>query len=430
MSTKRNVITTGVVTFIVSMFIISALSLGGFGSFSSNTVSTTTLTVTTGTSQSTTVTPTTSITSTIYTTTSTSPVTTSTTTSTITSTTTATSTTLIPQGKGILSIQLTDPPNLPTGVTAVYVSYSDIMVHVVLPNGTKEWVKINSQGTINLTSLINTAQTISKVLIDNGNYNIIRFNITSALATYNGENYTAFVRTAMLTVPIVGGIEVNDSKTAIALIDLQPTVINIGSKSTPEFIISAVARAYTVPPEEEQKERDIDEVGHRMNLNNKDWWKKLSEKIPRQIKIISASISQNTLSVVVNNTGQENITLQLMTVSQQASEREDEHQITSFLAGTAVFAIQKNGTLTPIQLVQKGQEGQAEEDSRTVFGGSGYYLLLRSKVTLSYEGNIVLGFGLPSRTGKVTPLQIAPGTKYYVTIVAEGAVATALIVAS
>jgi len=119
-----------------------------------------------------------------------------------------------------------------------------------------------------------------------------------------------------------------------------------------------------------------------------------------------------------------------VTVSQQTSEREDEHQIASFLAGTAVFTIQKNGTLTPIQVVQKGQEGQAEEDSRTVFGGSGYYLPVGSKVALSYTENIVLGFGLHSRGGKVTPLQITPGTKYYVTIVAEGAVTTALIVAS
>ncbi len=305
MSTKRNVITTGVVTFIVSIFIISILSFGGFGSIPSNTVSTTTLTVTTGTSPSTTSSPASST----YTTSSTTPSTTSsaTTTSTITSTTTATSTTPIPQGEGILSIQLTDPPRVPIGVTGVYVSYSDIMVHVAQANGTRGWLEVPSQGTINLTSLTNVAQTISNATIETGIYNAVRFNITSALATYNGKNYTAFVRTAMLTVPIVGGIEVNSSKTAVTLVDLQPTVINIGSKSTPEFIISAVATAYTVPPTAYR----VPPVGRRINLANVEWWNRLMEKIPRQIQIKSASLSQNSISVVVNNTGFENLTLQL-----------------------------------------------------------------------------------------------------------------------
>ncbi|MGD0329678.1 MAG: DUF4382 domain-containing protein [Nitrososphaeria archaeon] len=415
MSTKRNVITTGVVTFIVSMFIISILTFGGFGLIPSNAVSTTTLTVTTGTLSSTTLT---STASSSYTTSSTTPIST---TSTITSTTTATSTTPIPQGEGILSIQLTDPPHVPIGVTGVYVNYSDIMVHVAEANGSRGWLKVQSQGSINLTSLTNVAQTISTALIENGTYNAVRFNITSALVTFNDMNYTAFVRTAMLTVPIVGGIEVNSSSTAVTLLDLQPTVINIGSKSTPEFIISAVATAYTVPPTAYR----VPPVGHRINLNNINWWNRLMEQIPRQIDIKSASLTQNSLNVVVNNTGYENLTLELVIVSQP--EAISQGNLMSSLAGTAVFAIQKNGTLTPLKVVQGMRK--VADDSKIVFGGSGYNLPVSSNVGLSYKGGITLGFGLPSGKSTVTPLQITSGTKYYVTVVAEGAIATYLVTA-
>ncbi len=97
----------------------------------------------------------------------------------------------------------------------------------------------------------------------------------------------------------------------------------------------------------------------------------------------------------------------------------------SSLAGTAVFIIQKNGTLTPIQLVQGPRK--IEVDAKTVFGGLGYNLPVSSNVKLSYSGGITLGFGLPSGERAVTPLQITSGTKYYITVVAEGVTTTIMV---
>jgi len=424
MSTKRNVIMTGVATFVVAMIIISALSYWGFGSNFSNTVSTTTLTVTTGTSQSTTVT---SPTSSTYTTSSTTSTVTSSTTYTTTPTTTytTTTTTTVSKTEGVLSIQLTDPPILPDGVTAVYVNYSNIAVHVAPANDTHGWVEVNSTGTLNLMDLINVSQTISSVKIESGKYNLLRFNITSAIVTYDGKNYTAFVRTGQLKMPIIGGIEVTDSKPTTTIIDVQPTVFNIGNTSYPEFIISAVAKAYPVPENEEKPE--MHRIGYRMGLVNKEWWNKLKENFPRQIEITSASLSQKSLEVAVKNTGSKNVTLKLVIVSQLLAIPQGENKpiATPIFTGAAVFVIGEDGSLKPITLVL--EKTTAEEHAQTIFESKGYDLNVGSTIKLAYNGEIVFGFGL--RVGE-EPYQIVPGAKYSITIVGDGVLARTTVVAS
>lgn len=55
------------------------------------------------------------------------------------------------------------------------------------------------------------------------------------------------VPSAELKVPIIGGIEVTNSTLSATIIDLRPTVFNIGSALTPEFIIQPVAKTFAVP---------------------------------------------------------------------------------------------------------------------------------------------------------------------------------------
>ena len=416
MSTKRNVIMTGVTTFVVAMIIIATLSIGGFGPQPPNTTSSSTGT-------STTTNPTSSTTSTPSTT---STVTSSTTyTTTPTTTYTTTTTTTVPKTEGVLSIQLTDPPILPDGVTAVYINYSNIAIHVALANETHGWVEVNSEGTLNLTDLIDISQTISSVKIESGKYNLLRFNITSAIVTYEGKNYTAFVRTGQLKMPIIGGIEVTDSKPTTTIIDIQPTVFNIGSKSNPEFIISAVAKAYPVPENEEKPE--MHRIGYRMGLVNKEWWNKLKGNFPRQIEVTSASLSQKSLEVAVKNTGSENVKLKLVIVSQLLAipQGEDKPVTTPIFTGATVFVIGEDGSLKPIILVL--EKASAEEHAQTIFESKGYDLNVGSTVKLAYNEEIVFGFGL--RVGE-EPYHIISGAKYSITIVGDGVLARTTVVAS
>ena len=95
--------------------------------------------------------------------------------------------------------------------------------------------------------LFNSSTTMASIKVTTGVYNALRFNISSAAVTFNGKNYTAFVPRALLTILIPGGIRVNATTSSAEIIDMSPTVLNIGSESTPEFIISTAASCFRVP---------------------------------------------------------------------------------------------------------------------------------------------------------------------------------------
>ncbi|MGQ9782050.1 MAG: DUF4382 domain-containing protein [Nitrososphaeria archaeon] len=306
MSTKKNILISGGLTFVMTVALITAISMSGF------TPQIITTTSPSETSSSTTGSQVTSTSSTTATSTTSTTYTTKTYTTTTTHTTTYTTTT-VPKEEGVLSILLTDPPTLPEGVTAVYITYNSIAVHAAESNETHGWIKIADEETVNLMSLIDVSQTISSVKMESGKYNMIRFNITSAKITYDGKDYSAIVRTGNLTVPIIPPIEVKDYEPSATIIDIHPTVFNVGSKLEPEFVISAVAKACPVPENEEQPE--MHRVGFRMSLGDKEWWRRLREQFASKIEITSASLSRSSLAVTVKNTGNVNLRLKLVIIS-------------------------------------------------------------------------------------------------------------------
>ena len=109
-----------------------------------------------------------------------------------------------PSNAGTVDVLLTDPPTLPAGVTAVFVTYSNVAVHVRGAGNQSGWTNSNTAGTLNLVKLVNVSSTIATIKVSTGVYNELRFNISSAAVTFNGKNYTAFVQGAELTVPIPG----------------------------------------------------------------------------------------------------------------------------------------------------------------------------------------------------------------------------------
>src|SRR2546426_6869015 len=67
--------------------------------------------------------------------------------------------------KGTLSVLLTDPPHVPFGVTKVYITYSNLAVHVSEAGNQSGWTLLKSGGSIELLSTVNVGQTISSVKI-------------------------------------------------------------------------------------------------------------------------------------------------------------------------------------------------------------------------------------------------------------------------
>src|SRR3989441_10621572 len=332
---------------------------------------------------------------------------------------------------GTLSVLLTDPPHVPFGVTKVYITYSNLQVHVSEAGNKSGWTLLKSGGSIELLSTVNVGQTISSVKIAAGEYNLLRFNISSAQVTYNGKNYTAFVPTSALTVPIVGGIEVNASTPSATIINIQPTVYNIGSASNPEFIIRQWAKAFPVPASQVTQEEEHE--GTRLSLIGKAWWTDVQERYTSNAQITKATLTLTSLSLTVKDTGNQTTKLRLVVVAPLATPLLGaEHDRPPVgLYGSAIFIVLPNATLIPIQkyILAAHQQAVGAEDVMTALASGGYNLTAGASGTLSYKGSIALGFHLaivqPLQTGQ----SIVPGQQYLVSVLGDEALASQVVVA-
>ena len=349
------------------------------------------------------------------------------------------STSQIEGSQGQIDVLLTDPPTVPAGVTAISVTYS----HVALHNATG-WIDTKAEGTIDLMQLVNVSTTIAAVKVPVGVYNAIRFNVTSASVTYNGESYTAFVPKAMLTVDIPGGVQVTATKTTAALVDMHPTVMNIGSKSTPEFVVNTAASGFQVPTNAVTK--DMDHWGFRMSLLNVPWWTQINEQYTSNIQITAASLSSNSYSVTIENTGSEDVNLTTISVmpigyecftpattqtstTSSTTTTHTQFRLPLCFTGSSLFIVLSNGTVRSVSsLLLGGALPMAHSDIRPInfFANSGYELAKGQSVTLKFSGTIAFGFSLFGQK----PPGVISGDQYSVTVEGPQALAQYVVVAS
>jgi hypothetical protein len=386
---------------------------------------------------------------------------------------------------GNFAVSITDPPIVPTGVTAVYISYFDLAVHSADSNG---WTVIQQGGSLNLMSLVGVSQTIAAANLPAGTYDQLRFNISAASVTFAGKNYTAFVPSAELKMPIIGGIQVNNTSTSVALIDLTPTVINIGSSATPEFLITPVAKAYTIPPGSVSPQ--MKHEGDREDLSDAILTT-IQEGATANLKITQAALSNSSLSLTVQNTGHNTTTLRLVIVRPVASitsgsENDSQPlQIPSAIPGSMVFFVTANGKLIPASLLamlgapgaagdhnpnsgvynnntgdnnanandhnghDRGDNNTATGDNSTNTGGNnanntednniilpinlklGFPLAAGSNVTLSYSGQIVFRMNENAAEPNIPAYpSVVPGGEYIITVIGTDALASIIVTAS
>jgi len=330
-------------------------------------------------------------------------------------------------GTGTLSIMLTDPPVIPTGVTRVYVSYSDLLVHVSEAGNQSGWYPVDAQGTIELLGSVNFSQTLGTVTVATGDYNLIRFNVTSVRVTYNEANYTAFVPSSELMVRIIGGVEVNNSKPSATIIDLQTTVVNIGSRSDPEFMLRPVVRAYPVPSS--QVTTGIERQGFRQDLRGLLWWTSLRESYTANLRITTVSLTASSFSLTVENSGNHSTVLGLVTISPLVDFLGVEHpgsHIVDSLLNSATFVILKNGSLVPMRALAAGALG--ESAYKSLFGAIGYNLTVKASATFTYTNKTII-VGYPALKESVSGT-IVPGQSYMITVLGTQAVASYVAVAT
>lgn len=345
------------------------------------------------------------------------------------------------QGKGTLSVLLTDPPHLPANVTNVYLSFSSMKIHnTESEDNSSGWFTVASSGTVDLTKVINLTKVIAVASVPSGEYNLLRFNITSVVVTYNSKNYTASTPSKSLTVTIHPKLEVEDNKLAATIIDVSPTVLNTGTQTSPSFVLLPAAHASPVPKNDLTE--DMEHEGRDVDLRGHAWWKQLEGEFNTTISITSASLSSNSLSVTVKDTANSSTTLKLVVVTpvealmQSSSHHEhegEENEVPLFFRA-AVFLVEKNGSLMPVykllNIAEITNSDKPFDEAMHILSTFGYNLSSGQSVTLSYKGPIILfpPLSVMSSSG-VSPFVII-GKEYRITVIGTDSIASTLVNAS
>jgi len=308
---------------------------------------------------------------------------------------------------GVLSVLLTDPPSVPSGVSAVYITYSGIAVHAE-GFGDSGWVTVSRGGTIDTLKLVNLSQTISSSVIPRLTYNLVAFNITKASVDFLGKNYSVTVSYGKIRVPFIGGLKVNSSSTTAALIDIHPTVLNLGTQSNPHFTLAAGAKALQVPSSEVND--SVKTVGQTFQLQGHGWYESFKAKHSNNLAGSGVTLTTDSLSFSVANSGSDPVMVRMVMVI-PASPGGERGALGSIVKGD-VFAVQPDGTLKLVS----GTPSQVE----SLFGNPGYSLAPGSTHQFTYSGTI---------TGLVGGRGIVSGASYYVVVIGSETLSVQTVVA-
>lgn len=296
---------------------------------------------------------------------------------------------------GILSVLLTDPATVPSGVSAVYVTYSSIAVHASGFNNSG-WVPFPEQGTIDTLKLVNLSQTISSGTVPSLTYDLVEFNISNVVVTYGGTNYTAATASGRLVASIIGDVTVSFSYPSAALVDIQPTILNLGNQTTPDFTMTTGVRALQVPSDDVSN--SMKNVGNNYPLQGHDWFQTFKAHHSNKLNITEFALTADSFSFSAKNQGSDPITIQMVILTPVAKGQESTMAIGP-MSNSIFFAVKSDGSLSLVN----GNPGQVE----TSLGLGGYTLVGGSTHSFSFSGTITSLFGR---------LGVSGGTEYIVEI--------------
>jgi len=321
---------------------------------------------------------------------------------------------------------MTDPPTIPSGVSAVYIAYADLGVHIAGQGNQTGWRVFKTIGQIDLLSVINYTQTVALANITAGNFNAIAFNVTSVIVTYQSQNFTADLtsKTHAVFLPIDGGVTVLSGKTSAALIDFTATVLLLGNQTNPQFAFIPAAKAYSVPSQSVSTLHLT--VGDKDDIHAATWWIQILHG--SKFQITKLTLTPSKISIGITNSGNSTLFLRLADLSSAVSViggTTEVSNLASMLSISEVFAIESNSTLSPVTEIGSGA-------ADAVIDTGGFVIPVGASVTFSYNGNISLGVAQnPTAVRPHAPVQlIVPGRTYLLTLIGNGIVAEARVTAT
>ena len=207
------------------------------------------------------------------------------------------------------AVLLTDPPTVPAGTTQLNLTYADVLLHVIYPNDTEEWLPVGASGNVNLFSLVNMTQTLATITIPlNSTVDKVQFTIANVTAVINEETYNVTSLSDTFVVKVANGA-VNQTLSGV-LIDFNPTLVQIQATdendttvyyyvlvpSANAIIVNDITKAHV-------KVGTIIEIGE----NNRVRLVRVKEDFSKNLTIVSATLTVNGnatgLSVTLKNEG-------------------------------------------------------------------------------------------------------------------------------
>ena len=203
-------------------------------------------------------------------------------------------------------MMVTDPPVVPSGTSALAVSYSSVSVHTEGTAGSG-WVNASGSGMINLMSAVNSSVIIGYANLTSGSsVNLARFNITAASITVNGTSYNVTVPNPTLTVAVTGQSKINQNSSV--LVDITPTVVALYSDNATTFVLAPAARAVVVTSASTSQHPAIGAM-ISINANARAMLAATSQSIMITSASLKASGNVTTINVTVKNNSNASVTL-------------------------------------------------------------------------------------------------------------------------
>ena len=148
--------------------------------------------------------------------------------------------------RGTLTILVTDPPEWGE-VTHVYINITKIEIHsnssgwsvLAMPEGV-EYLELN------LTKILDTEAHLLQAPLGPGKYNILRFEISSAIVTVYGSNRTDIkVPSGKINIAIIqGGVTIQAGQESKLLLDIETRVVY--SKGQDQYQLVPAAKAIPI----------------------------------------------------------------------------------------------------------------------------------------------------------------------------------------
>ncbi len=350
-------------------------------------------------------------------------------------------------GKGSVvrvPVMMTDPAQVPSGTSALVFTYTSMKVNSTDPSGSG-WVNAVGSGSVNLMAIQDSAQVMGYANLEAGSaIRQVMFNVTSVNITINGTTYSVPVSKPQVLVSISGNESINAASGV--LIDYTPTVSAAFSQNSTVFIRVPAIKAAVVSGVNIQSAASI---GATTALSAGA--KAALADITPDVRIVSSSIAASgnttTVSIVVQNSGNQSVVLNTVNVyGQQTVAAQSSARANASLSGSVNAALtgglsgRAYGNLSVAAKVLAGIGLRLQSYGMQTFSvGSGGALVLVSgsssvqggmtvgpgaTVTITYSGTATYNDGAFRTTPKA-------GATYRINVVGkEGAYATASATAS